>query len=193
MNRYTQKKMKNAEKLTPCCHARCENVGEYPAPVYKDFVENDAPPPRQWFCLEHIRQFNKQWDFFEEMTFDEIDDFQTSTIRGESVREFTKRHGNLNVEEVVFEQASRLRDGDEAFFSGEGQSASVSLSEEMRMAMRKLGVSMPLQKEEVKQSYYRLAKKYHPDKVGQEGEGKLKEINRAYNTIKDHLKRYEHA
>ncbi|MBW4656420.1 MAG: molecular chaperone DnaJ [Kaiparowitsia implicata GSE-PSE-MK54-09C] len=49
-----------------------------------------------------------------------------------------------------------------------------------------LGVSRDVDKEEIKRSYRRLARKYHPDVNKEEGaEERLKEINQAYEVLSD--------
>ena len=53
-----------------------------------------------------------------------------------------------------------------------------------------LGVSRDASKEELKRSYRRLARKYHPDvNRGPEAEAKFKEINEAHEVLKDPEKR----
>ena len=51
----------------PCSHPGCSAAGEYRAPV-----SPTQPRDFQYFCLEHIRAFNKSWNFFEGWTPDEI-------------------------------------------------------------------------------------------------------------------------
>lgn len=69
----------------------------------------------------------------------------------------------------------------------------------MRMAKQKdyyeiLGVSRNASQDEVRKSYLKLAHKYHPDKTGGDkaAEEKLKEINEAYDTLKNPEKRAQY-
>ncbi len=57
-----------------------------------------------------------------------------------------------------------------------------------------LGVSKDASKEEIRRAYLELARKYHPDKTGGDkaAEEKLKEINAAYDTLKNPEKRKEY-
>ena len=57
-----------------------------------------------------------------------------------------------------------------------------------------LGVSEKASKEDIRKAYLALAKKYHPDKTGGDkaAEERLKEINEAYDTLKNDLKRKEY-
>ncbi len=57
-----------------------------------------------------------------------------------------------------------------------------------------LGVSKDAPQDEIRKAYLKLAKKYHPDKTGGDkaAEEKLKEINNAYQVLKDPDKRKEY-
>ena len=54
-----------------------------------------------------------------------------------------------------------------------------------------LGVSKTATQDEIKKAYRELCKKYHPDKHGGD-DTKIKEINEAYATIGDEIKRKEY-
>jgi hypothetical protein len=46
-----------------------------------------------------------------------------------------------------------------------------------------LGISATATREEITRAYRRLAKVYHPDRAGADGETKMKEVNRAYEEV----------
>ena len=58
-----------------------------------------------------------------------------------------------------------------------------------------LGVTEKTEDKEIKKSYYRLAHKYHPDKAGDAGAEKFKQISAAWEVIgdKDQRKLYDEA
>lgn len=56
-----------------------------------------------------------------------------------------------------------------------------------------LGVSLTATEEDIKKSYRKLAREYHPDvNKGPDAESKFKEINLAYDTLSDSLKRADY-
>ena len=46
--------------VQPCDHAGCDLPGLYPAPKSRQRLNE-----RYHFCLEHVREYNKKWNFFE--------------------------------------------------------------------------------------------------------------------------------
>ena len=56
-----------------------------------------------------------------------------------------------------------------------------------------LGVNKNATKEEIKKAYYKLAHQYHPHKGGSSAdEAKMKEVNEAYQVLKDDQKRAQY-
>lgn len=55
-----------------------------------------------------------------------------------------------------------------------------------------LGVSKNASKEDIKKAFYKLARKYHPDRGESGDEAKFKEVNEAYRTLSDAKKRAEY-
>ena len=52
----------------PCSHAGCTEIGKYRAPKSPDHLDEFV-----WFCLEHVRQYNLKWNFFENHSEAEMD------------------------------------------------------------------------------------------------------------------------
>ena len=46
----------------------CRLSGEYRAPRARDRLNE-----HRWFCLEHIREYNKKWDYFAGLDAEEIE------------------------------------------------------------------------------------------------------------------------
>ena len=75
----------------------------YKAPSSPDELDNYI-----WFCFQHIKEYNKKWDFFANMSADEIEQFLENDIIGHRK---TKKMGAHN---KYFEDISKIS---ESFFS----------------------------------------------------------------------------
>ena len=58
-----------------CDWNNCEKVGEYKAPV-----EKDNSKKYRMLCLEHVKEFNKNWNYFSGMNDNQIIDFLKSDM-----------------------------------------------------------------------------------------------------------------
>ena len=58
-----------------CEWENCMEIGNYKAPTEKDNSKN-----YRWLCVEHIKLFNKSWDYFDGMNQNEIEIFLKSDI-----------------------------------------------------------------------------------------------------------------
>ena len=53
-----------------CDWNNCNEIGEYKAPV-----EKDNSKKYRLLCLEHVKEFNKNWNYFSGMNDDQIMNF----------------------------------------------------------------------------------------------------------------------
>ena len=53
-----------------CDWNNCKKIGEYKAPV-----EKDNSKKYRMLCLEHVKEFNKNWNYFSGMNDDQVIDF----------------------------------------------------------------------------------------------------------------------
>ena len=56
-----------------CDWENCKEIGNYKAPL-----EKDNSRKFRWLCVDHIKVFNKKWDYFEGMTQSDIENFLKS-------------------------------------------------------------------------------------------------------------------
>jgi len=162
----------------------CRLHGEYRAPFARDRLDQ-----HRWFCLEHVRDYNKKWDYFAGLDASEIErHIRADTTWRRPVWPLGgRRNGgpriydplDLATESGVFERPAPKLDGSEQLTPAE------------RNAMGVLELSWPLTRAVVKSRYKELVKIHHPDANGgaREAEEKLKEINAAYSTLRasDHV------
>ena len=164
-----------------CEAAGCRLHGEYRAPWARDRLNE-----YRWFCLGHVREYNKQWDYYAGLTPDQIEAHIRAdlTWRRPVWPLGARRSGNayaqihdpfgLADDAGLGEKPPPILDGSEQLTSAE------------RTALDVLELSWPLTRAEVKSRYKELVKMHHPDANGgaREAEEKLKEINAAYSTLR---------
>jgi hypothetical protein len=167
--------------LRACDHAGCAAHGEFRAPKAPDRL-NDF----YWFCLEHVRAYNKAWDFCRGKSETEIE----SMIRDSTCWERPTRPmaGGWKVHE------QRMRDAVlEDFIVGGGHAESARAPKGQprhftaeAKALSVLGIEPPTSYVAIKARYKELAKIHHPDANGgsRESEDKIKEINEALQVLK---------
>jgi hypothetical protein len=156
-----------------CAWPGCGCEGDYRAPKSRDCLREF-----QWFCLEHVREFNRGWDFFAGMSTAEIEAHrrQDTTWHRPSWR-FGAGYGLGDGWHDVF----GLFDGE----AGERQrppSRPRTKADEMRARLDlEEGFTLP----ELKSRYKVLAKRHHPDLHGGDkaAEERLKLINEAYTYL----------
>ena len=63
-NRTDEREKARAQKRVRVCDAPgCKEEGQHPAPKSRRKANE-----RYYFCLEHVREYNKAWNYFEGMT-----------------------------------------------------------------------------------------------------------------------------
>ena len=58
-----------------CAWPGCDQRGRYRAPKARERLREF-----QWFCLEHIREFNRGWDYFQGMSQADIDGHRRADV-----------------------------------------------------------------------------------------------------------------
>ena len=167
-----------------CDKEGCNKAGEYRAP--KDRTLSDY----YWFCLEHVQEYNAQWDYYAGMSADEIEVHLKEDVCWQRP---TWKLGDRGVDPSMFSDPLNVRAeafGEKAEYSStKGSDKPSFVDTAIYEAAKLLEVGFPLQQDEVRLSYKRLAKKYHPDSNGgdKEAEERFKDISQAYRLILDAL------
>tara|TARA_Y100000996_G_C22540089_1_gene649698 strand:- start:1277 stop:1786 length:510 start_codon:yes stop_codon:yes gene_type:complete len=158
-----------------CNHPNCELVGEYRAPKGYDKL-NDY----QWFCLEHIKEFNKKWNYHQKMGADEIEtDIRFDTIWRRPTNAFGsgKRFYNFNING---EDMGPFENSNKPTYS----------SNKLLWSLSQLNLDINSDIKLIKKRYKELAKLHHPDVKGNSKKSidKFRNIVEAYNYL---LERYK--
>ncbi len=189
MYNYKEEKQEHHRK---CEFAGCAGFGDHPAPKTKHNVGgNNSTDKYYYFCLNHVREYNKNWDYFKGMSENEIYSWQKQASLGH--RPTWKHQIDPNAAEAVI--SHRL----DAMFSNEGFStetvgvndfSDMLLSDRDRKALELFELKHPATKDVIKKQYKKLVKSYHPDvnRGSKQAEEHFKKITEAYEyLIRDYL------
>jgi DnaJ domain len=167
----------NAARL--CDHPGCHAGGDYRAPRSRDRLH-----VFYWFCLDHVRAYNAQWNYYAGMSAAEIE----AEIRNDTVwqRPTWPLGGRCGVG-----AGFRFRDGGLfGFEDGEadekGERPRKRPLSEHEQALAVFDLAPPVTLGGLKARYKELVKLHHPDAHGGDraAEERLKIINQAYSTLK---------
>ena len=163
-----------AETEHRCCdHAGCEGDGMYRAPRTKGNLMD-----YHWFCLEHVREYNRSWNYCAGMTEEEIEnEIRRSTVWDRP----TWRIGS----NPIYEEQLRHKVYENGGFYAFNPEDREPVTEEGK-ALKVLGLGENTPFAIAKQKYRELAKLWHPDRNRDDptAEDKLKKIIAAFNVLK---------
>ena len=164
-----------------CDQYGCTSEGLYRAPKSRDRLTDYYV-----FCLDHVRDYNRTWDYYRGMSQDEIE----AHIRYDTVwQRPTWPLGNLGAQHGR-DPLDAIRDGFGLFSERERERQEAEERWKPRTAEEKalsvLGMKPPAVFAEIKARYKELVKRLHPDAYGGDkgAEEQLKVINQAYSTLK---------
>ena len=164
----------------------CTKHGQHRAPVGRN-RENEY----FMFCEEHIREYNKNYNYFSGLNDDEIAGFQKDALTGH--RPTWKVGTNGSMSQVAPDFAT-MRSGRAGYYKRVGVAGVTAQSTTPvrrlraleKRAMRTLGLPESATAENVRVRYKELVKQNHPDVNGgsRESEERLQEVLQAYKILK---------
>ena len=179
MGRSATNNTSGSERL--CDRQGCTLSGKFRAPVSRNDLNN-----YYWFCLEHIREYNAAWDYFDGMDPAEIEAFNREDVTGHRptwpLGAVGSQRCNWNVNDIADLFASFAYDRTQP--SVDDDSPPGQLSEERR-ALAVLNLPPTATSSEIKCRFKELVKDLHPDLNGGDkaDEERLKEIIEAYRSL----------
>jgi DnaJ-domain-containing protein 1 len=157
----------------------CRLQGEFRAPRARDRL-NDY----RWFCLEHVREYNRKWDYFAGLDAGQIE----AHIRADTIwrRPVWPLGGRRNGGAQIHDPLGLSDDAGLGERPAPRMDGSEQLTPAERNALGVLELSWPLTQADVKSRYKELVKIHHPDANGgaRDAEERFKEINAAYSTLR---------
>jgi len=162
-----------------CEWENCTENGKFKAPLERDNSKN-----YRWLCENHIKQFNKNWNYFDGMNQNEIENFLKSDLTWH--RPTQKFGSSDNFFNILWNNALNGKFGN---FKDEKISNSFNgkqLNEKDKDAFKIMELELNSDWSTIQKKFKTLVKKFHPDRNAgnKEFEDKLKKITLAYSHLK---------
>lgn len=176
-------KPKNLSKKRPCDYGGCNEHGEFQAKT--------KSAAKFFYCLNHIKEFNKNYNFFEGMNEEEIIDYQISAIIGHrpTWKSGTNPHANYfskfaKNDGSAFDDPFDLFEKDKT--SKYERQSKIKKGKISEKAYKLLDFSSLSSKSDIRKKFKEVVKSLHPDTNGGDNsqEDLLKEVISAYKTLK---------
>lgn len=185
------------ESNRECEAPGCGEAGEYRAPGTRG-SSFDGPGDWRWFCLDHVREFNAGYDWFEGMSADEIWAAQsplagwateTRAFRADAGADGLPRWADFaDPLDAIGARAGGIRRDAAAVAAGRaGQMRqSTRFTAREREALGVMGLSPQTDLPALRRRYSELVRRYHPDRNGgdRSHEGRLQSVVEAYQLLR---------
>ena len=165
-----------------CDSPKCNEKGEYRAPKSRVMLNEYF-----YFCLDHIKEYNKSWDFYKGMSVEQIE----NSMRNDTFwdrpswplkNSFKNIFDEFNeyIEDFVKNDDDKIND---TYFKNKLLDESLTIEE--AKALKELDLKIPISLEKIKKNYKKLVKIFHPDVNGnnKDAEEKFKQINESYKLL----------
>lgn len=172
-------------RIARCEWQGCHETGEYRAPKSRDELNS-----YRWFCLAHIREYNKSWNYYEGMNDRQVEeDLRHDTVWNRPTWQLGSNAGAFGPGNRTDPFSLFGDNGNDHRTNSSGNSTNTRppVSKEEEHAYHTLGLRYPVTLEDIKVRYKELVKEHHPDanRGTPESEERLKEINQAYYVLRD--------
>ena len=166
-----------------CAVPGCAAPGEYKAPLQP--ANFDGPGAWRFLCLDHVRQHNSKYNFFDGMTPEEIQDAQ-SPLAGwdRPSHRFTANGADPAPRWSDFADPLDAISGRFGHLREATQPSRFTKAE--RQALSVLGLGENADRHSLRQTYSTLVRRYHPDKNGGDRthEARLRAVIEAYQLLR---------
>lgn len=180
-----------------CEHPACYEAGEFRAPgeAGNSF---DGPGQWRWFCLDHVREFNAGYDWFEGMSAQEILSAQSPAAGWQTEsRAFRGGPGSLG---AGVDGMPRWSDFDDPLDAIGARVAGIKsrarreaemamdgrFSQAEAQALEVMGLGLETDRRRLRRRYSELVRRYHPDRNGgdRKFEKRLTRVVDAYQLLR---------
>lgn len=171
-----------------CERPGCTAAGEFRAPGSSG-PGFDGPGSYRWFCLDHVREFNAGYDWFEGMSAEEILDAQTPTAGWRTENRVyqgmgadTPRWADYDDPlDAINGRARDIRRRAAAMNADHGR-----FTPQERDALTVMGLASDTDQPTLRRRYSELVRQYHPDRNGgdRQHEAQLQRVVEAYQLLR---------
>lgn len=178
-----------------CEVAGCPEGGEFRAPGARH-AGFDGPGEWRWFCLQHVREFNAGYDWFEGMSAAEILAAQSPVagwasesrvFRADAGADGLPRWADfVDPLDAIGARAERLRRAARARHDEQHDGRLDRFTPREREALGTMGLSPQTDRQALRRRYSELVRRYHPDRNGgdRSQEGRLIRVVEAYQLLR---------
>ena len=173
----------------------CQQPGEFRAPGPRP-AGFDGPGDYLWFCLDHVREFNSGYDFFEGMNAEEI--FRAQSPLGGWASESRAFHPTAGIDgaprwadfadplDAIGARARGIKEGMRRAIDPELRRDGKPVSADERRALDIMGLAIDADRRALRSRYAQLLRKYHPDHNGGDRgyEVRLRQVVEAYQLLR---------
>jgi hypothetical protein len=196
--RIKPEKGRSHDSLPGCDWPGCSEYGRYPAPKGRD---HEGEYHR--FCLDHVRSYNKSYNYFAGMSDTDVLTWQRHAVTGhrptwplgQNCASHNGRHHDTDAgvgqragEKRVHDPFDVLGGGPDRNGSARGPARTLRPVRNSDLkSLHSLGLDETATSDQVKTRYKTLVKRLHPDANGgsRANEDKLREIIQAYGRLRE--------
>ena len=163
-----------------CDWNNCKELGEYKAPV-----ERDNSKKFRMLCLKHVKEFNKNWNYFSGMNDNQIMNFLKSDMTWHKPTQSFSSSDNFF--KVLWNNTLKDELNSKKLKSDFNHMRQFKFDNKDIKAFEILGLSVGMKWMKIQKKFKTLVKKFHPDmNLGNKKyEDKLKMITLAYTQLKN--------
>ena len=163
-----------------CDWNNCKELGEYKAPV-----ERDNSKKFRMLCLKHVKEFNKNWNYFSGMNDNQIMNFLKSDMTWHKPTQSFSSSDNFF--KVLWNNTLKDEFDSKKLKSDFNHMRQFKFDHKDIKAFEILGLSAGMKWMKIQKKFKTLVKKFHPDmNLGNKKyEDKLKMITLAYTQLKN--------
>jgi hypothetical protein len=175
-----------------CAVSGCKEAGEFRAPLYPG-ARRDEPPVWRWLCLDHVREFNSGYNFFDGMSADEIHAAQSPVSGWEGETRAFRAAGSADLpprwadfKDPIDALGARFRQRMDEARREQAWAADTRFTREEHRALGLMGLSPDADRRMLRARYAELLRRYHPDRNGgdRSHEKALQDVIAAYTALK---------